>query len=412
MNQVVLKYKENIIETITIGLLLLLSLYRTAGHAFWLVLSGRGLPKSSDSYWYINYACGLLENFSIGLGIDEVLYLGYNLLLAALLGIFKSTVTIVLIQAVVASLAIVLVYKIALLLFNRTAAIIAGFFYLYIWDVTLWSTYVLSDSFFVSLMLLCIYLLLRATEPGSLWIKGTFAVTALYLCFFRPTGVLIVAMMALYIVVLWDKSRTKILLQRYKWPLAGLLASLILIAGMLYSRHVFDPLLHSLQYNAKLVLYNVYAKGWIYDIPTAFDYFYRPDYTIDVADSLILSFLINNREPILVLYVRRAIAFLGAWTWQVPIRNLNDVLYFAFKILPAGLFIWGTIVAGRTGKFRRGAIVWLIVLAVFAFCVLLFIDAMYRYRFPAMPFIAIVTAYGLERMLDGGKLLVQKYRSR
>ena len=85
MNQVVLKYKENIIETITIGLLLLLSLYRTAGHAFWLVLSGRGLPKSSDSYWYINYACGLLENFSIGLGIDEVLYLGYNLLLAALL---------------------------------------------------------------------------------------------------------------------------------------------------------------------------------------------------------------------------------------------------------------------------------------------------------------------------------------
>ena len=127
---------------------------------------------------------------------------------------------------------------------------------------------------------------------------------------------------------------------------------------------------------------------------------------------MILSFLINNREPILVLYVRRAIAFLGAWTWQVPIRNLNDVLYFAFKILPAGLFIWGTIVAGRTGKFRRGAIVWLIVLAVFAFCVLLFIDAMYRYRFPAMPFIAIVAAYGLERMLDGGKLLVQKYRSR
>ena len=356
MYQVVLKYKENIIETMTIGLLLVLSLYRTAGHAFWLVLSGRGLPKSSDSYWYINYACGLLENFSIGLGIDEILYLGYNLLLAALLGIFKSTVTIVLIQAVAASLAIVLVYKIALLLFNRTTAIISGFFYLYIWDVTLWSTYVLSDSFFVSLMLLCIYLLLRATEPGSFWIKGVFAMTALYLCFFRPTGVLIVAMMALYLFIQVDKARIRIVLQRYKWPLTGLLAGLLLIAGMLYSRHVFDPLFRSLQYNAKLVLYNVYAKGWVYDIATAFDYFYRPNYAIDIADSLVLSFLIHNWEPISVLYLRRAIAFLGAWTWQVPIHTVIDLLYFAFKLLPTILFAVGTIAAMRNGTFRRASI--------------------------------------------------------
>ena len=412
MYQVVLKYRENIIETMTIGLLSVLSLYRTAGHAFWLVLSGRGLPKSSDSYWYINYAWGLLENFSIGLGIDEVLYLGYNLLLAALLGLFKSTVTIVLIQAVAASLAIILVYKIALLLFNRTTAIIAGFFYLYIWDVTLWSTYVLSDSFFVSLMLLCVYLLLRATEPGSFWTRGTFALTALYLCFFRPTGVLIVAMMALYLVVQLDKTRVMIVLQRHKWPLAGLFGSLILIAGILYSRHVFDPLFHSLQYNAKLVLYNVYAKGWVYDIATAFDYFYRPNYAIDIADSLVLSFLIHNWEPISVLYLRRAIAFLGAWTWQVPIHTVIDLLYFAFKLLPTILFAVGTIAAMRNGTFRRASILWLIVLAVFAFCVLLFIDAMYRYRFPAMPLIAIVAAYGLERILNGGKLLVQKRRNR
>ena len=287
---------------------------------------------------------------------------------------------------------------------------IAGFFYLYIWDVTLWSTYVLSDSFFVSLMLLCVYLLLRATEPGSFWSRGFFAVTALYLCFFRPTGVLIVAMMAIYLVVQLDKTSVKLVLHRYQWPLAGLLASLVLVAGFLVSRHVFDPLLSSLQYNAKLVLYNVYAKGWIYDIATAFDYSYRPDYTIDIADSLVLSFLVHNRESVLMLYGRRAIAFLGAWTWQVPIRNFDDVLYFVYKLIPTFMFAWGTIVAWCKGKFRRGAILWLIVLAVFAFCMLLFIDAMYRYRFPAMPFVAIIAAYGFDRILDGGKLLVQKCR--
>ena len=113
-----------------------------------------------------------------------------------------------------------------------------------------------------------------------------------------------------------------------------------------------------------------------------------------------------------MLYLRRAIAFLGAWTWQIPIHTVSDLLYFAFQLLPTVLFVAGTIAEMRNGIFRRALIIWLIVLAVFSCCVLLFIDAMYRYRFPAMPLIAIVAAYGLERILNGGKLLVQKRRNR
>jgi 4-amino-4-deoxy-L-arabinose transferase-like glycosyltransferase len=375
------------------------------------VLTGRGLPKSSDSYWYISYACGLLDNFSIGLNIDEVLYLGYNLLLALLLGLFKSSVTVVLIQAVTASLAIILVYRIALLLFNRATAVWAGLFYLYIWDITLWSTYVLSDSFFVSLLLLCVYLLLRAMEPGGGWRKSVFVVTALYMCVFRPTGALIMATMVLYIVSRLDKKKMAAFLTKYKCWWGSFLGALIVLTGYLYSRSIFDPLIHSLQYNAKLVLYNVYAKGWIYDIPTAYDFFFRPDYSINIGNSLVLSFLANNWESITVLYARRAVAFLGAWTWQIPIRNWVDIMYFAFKLLPAGLFVIGTIAAMRNGKFGQAAILWLIIFAVFSFCVLLFIDAMYRYRFPAMPFIAMVVAYGLDRAISGGWSFAKKYRT-
>ena len=410
MYQVFCNYKKNNKDLLILCSLVALSLYRTAGHAWWLVLTGRGLPKSSDSYWYISYACGLLENFSIGLNMDEVLYLGYNLLLALLIGIFKTSVAVVLVQALTASLAIILVYKIALLLFNRTTAVMAGFFYLYNWDVTLWSTYVLSDSFFVSLMLLCVYLLLRAAEPGNLGYRLAFGATALYLCFFRPTGILIAAMMILYIGSRLDRKKTLAVLQKYAWGLGGLVVAVALVGGYFYSRNVFDPLTRSLQYNLKLVLYNVYAKGWVYDIATAYDYFFRPNYAIDVADSLVLSFLVNNWEPISVLYARRAIAFLGAWTWQVPIRTVGDSLYFVYKMLPAFLFAVGTAAAIRNGKFGRAAIVWLIVLAVFAFCVLLFIDAMYRYRFPAMPFVAIVAAYGADRIIAGGRVLVQNCR--
>lgn len=411
VRQYILKHKEYGKDCMAILALVFLSLYRTAGHAWWLVLTGRGLPKSSDSYWYISYACGLLDNFSIGLNMDEVLYLGYNLLLALLLGVFKSTVTVVLIQAVTASLAIILVYKIALLLFNRTTAVLAGFCYLYIWDITLWSTYVLTDSFFVSLLLLCVYLLLRAMEPGKAGYRAAFAVTAIYMCFFRPTGIIIMVMMGLYICSQIDNKKLTDFLIKYKYWWSGLLGTAVILVGYLYSRSVFDPLIHSLQYNAKLVLYNVYAKGWIYDIPTSFDFFFRPNYSIDIGDSLILSFLIHNWESISVLYARRAIAFFGAWTWQIQINSWVDAMYFAFKLLPAGLFAVGTIAALRNGKFNRAAILWLIVLAVFAFCVFLFIDAMYRYRFPAMPFIAIVVAYGMDRTISGGWSLAKRART-
>ena len=134
--------------------LVVLSLYRTLSHPVWLVMSGRGLPRSQDSDWYLNYAQGLLTNFSIQMNIDEILYLGYNLLLAGLLALFRDPAAIVYAQALVASLAIILGYQIGRMLFNKRTGVIAGLFYLYNWDVTLWSTYVLSDSFFVSLLIL------------------------------------------------------------------------------------------------------------------------------------------------------------------------------------------------------------------------------------------------------------------
>lgn len=409
MNQVIKKMMAG--NFFILSLLVLLSLYRTFGHVLWLILTGRGLPKSSDSYWYISYACGLLDHFSIGLNIDEVLYLGYNLLLTLLLAIFKTTTAVVVIQSITASLAIILVYKIAYLLFNRRTAIIAGLFYLYNWDITLWSTYVLSDSFFVSLSLLCVYLLLRAIEPGQRWYKLLFAATSLYMCFFRPKGVLIFAVMALYVVSRIGKKPLLDFFTKFRWFWGALLGIVAVMTGYLYSRHVFDPLIQSMQYNVKLVLYNVYAKGQIYDIATAYDYFYRPNYSINIGDSLALSFIVNNSEPVLVLYARRTVAFLGTWAWETHIRNVGDFLYFAFKLLPAGLFAIGTVAAVRNGKFHKASILWLIVLAVYVFCILLFIDAMYRYRFPAMPFIAIGAAYGLDRTISGGWLLVSKCRA-
>ncbi len=187
--------------------LLVLSLYRTFSHSVWLVQSGRGLPGSQDSEWYLNYAQSLLEQFAIRMNIDEILYLGYNLLLTGLLALFKDPVAIVYTQALIASLAIILVYQLGKTLFNKRTGVIAGLFYLYNWDVTLWSTYILSDSLFVSLLLLCVFLLIKATDSSRTTPKIVFSLVALYMCFFRPTGVVVMAVMLVYIVFRLERKR-------------------------------------------------------------------------------------------------------------------------------------------------------------------------------------------------------------
>lgn len=409
MNQLVKKIREW--DLLILAPLLVLSLYRTLSHSVWLVLSGRGLPVSQDSDWYLNYARSLLENFTIRMNIDEILYLGFNLLLTGLLALFKDPVTIVYLQALIASLAIILVYQIGKMLFNKTTGVIAGLFYLYNWDVTLWSTYILSDSLFVSLLLLCVFLLIQALDSGRTGHRIAFGLAALYLCFFRPTGVVVLSVMLAYGLGRIDRRQLVDFLKAHSLIINGTVVLFLVIASALNSLGIFDGFFESLQYNAKLVIYNVYAQGQVYDIATAFDYFYRPDYSINLGDSLVGSFIVNNWQSVLVLYFRRAVAFLGAWAWMTPIRNMGDVAFYLYKLMPAFFFAVGTVAAMKSGKFGRAAVLWWIVAAVFVFCILLFIDAMYRYRFPAMPFVGIVAAYGLDRIIDGGRVLAKKYWS-
>lgn len=387
--------------------LVLIAFDEIVDHYFWLLSSG-GLPQSADSQWYIDYARNIGTNLRDGLDINDVLYFGYNLLLAALLGICKSETAVVFVQAVTASVSVILVYKIAQLLFNRTTAVIASVFYCKTYDITLWSMYILSDSFFVSLELLCVYLVIRALDTGKKSYKILFALTALYMLVFRPTGILTMAFIVLYILIRLQRKPVIELIKKHKMVIGGMAALAGAIIVYFYASHQLDLLIQSLQFNAKKVLYNIYAKGWIYDTPTPYDYFFRPNYQINVFNSLVLSFIINNWDHVLVIYGKRAVAFMGRWVWAVDLRTAAGIIAFADKLIPVGLFLAGTIAAIRNRIFKRASIVWLVIFATFAFCILIFIDWMYRYRLPSVPFIAMVAAYGAERILYGAVILAKK----
>jgi hypothetical protein len=388
--------------------LAVVALYKILNHIFWRVSSGRGLPQCQDSQWYINYTKAMMAHISDGLDINDLLYLGYNGLLTLLLAIFKDPFYVVLLQGITAGLSVILVYKLAALLFNRTTALIASLFYISAWDITLWSLYILSDSFFVSLLLLCVYLLVMAMESDKRLYRILFIVASLYMTVFRPTGLVVMAVMLVYIAIRLDRKTAVDYFLRYKRLIGCSLVAALAAGAYLYLDHKLDPLITSLQYNAKLVLYNVYAKGWVYDKSTSLDYFYRPDYRINIGNSLVLSFIINNWEHVSVLYAKRAMAFLGVWVWKIDLKSLPGILSFAGNFMPTALFLTGTIAAMANRLFRKGSVLWLIIIAVFAFCIFLFIDSMYRYRFPAIPFIAIVAAYGADRIIQGALVQAKK----
>ncbi len=395
------KYKDR--DAVLLVPLVVAATARILDHYFWLLSSGRGLPKCDDTTWYLNYTHNLLANLLNGLDIDDTLYFGYNILLSFLLAVFRDPAAVVLIQCLAAGFSVIFVYKIARMLFTKTTAVIASIFYIGTWDVTMWAMYLLSDSFFLSLLLLTVYCMLVALETGrrSRWL--IFLAAAGYLFIFRPTGIPIVFVLIPYIIYRLPRPALLAFLARRRHTLAVLAAGLAVGGVYLYGHGAFDPFFNSLQFNVNKVLFTVYANGRVYDYPHPGDLRFLPNYTINVGNSLVLSFIINNWDSVSVLYLKRTVAFLGHWVWKTDLGTLKGALIFIANFWPAALFAVGTAAAVADRRFAKAAPLWLITFAVFIFCTVLFMDWMYRYRLPSIPFIAIVAAYGAERLADLAK---------
>ena len=94
----------------------------------------------------------------------------------------------------------------------------------------------------------------------------------------------------------------------------------------------------------------------------------------------------------MIMMKKKAQAFLGYWVvYSSPIYKLS---MFIFSI-PTIFFAIGTIGCLIERKIAKASILYYIIASVFIFCVIFFIDNMYRYRVPAMPAIYIITAYGV-----------------
>lgn len=116
------------------------------GHFFKVMRSPEGFPTSDDSKWYLDYAYAMLDDLQVGLHMNDIMYFGYNMLLTLLLAVFKSPTAVLVIQTAAAGLSVILVYKIARMMFNRTTAVFASLLYSVSEGKYRWTVYILNQS--------------------------------------------------------------------------------------------------------------------------------------------------------------------------------------------------------------------------------------------------------------------------
>ena len=376
-----------------IFILIVLSLFTRLGYFLTNIFFCGGLPQAYDTQWYIEHANLLLSSFHIDMDFNGVFYIGYYAPLAILLFVFKSEVFIVFIQMLVNALCVVPVYRIASILFNERTAFFSGLFYIATWPLVYWSMFILTDSFFVALLLALTYFLVMFFESRRNKYLALFVLGALYTVFYRPNGIITAVIMSIYIIIRMDAKVALEKLRRRKVGVAIILTAIVLTVAAVLESGVINGFLSDLSYNFGGLLMSHYATGQIFDQPTQYDYIYEPVFNEDYFNSFNLSFLINNWKEMLIIFSRRA-----AYFWAVAFWKLSPgKLYFAAAYL-FGLI--GIIGVAMKKMLKQTSVLLLLIASIQIFCILFFIDGSFRYRVPALVFLNFFAAFGADFVLN------------
>jgi 4-amino-4-deoxy-L-arabinose transferase-like glycosyltransferase len=183
-----------------------------------------GIKVANDSPSYIEYATDIAAHFSFDQG-HYLRYVGYPFFVALffLLGLPLSAVVFG--QVVLSGLAATCGYRLTRSLSNQNAAFLATLLFVCWPDVQAWNFYILTESLFISLLVVCFFFLSRASSFPSL-IPGL--VVAVMLALVRPNGFIVLIAVLLYGMVAFARAP----LQRRPYlllPLLLLLPVLLLL---------------------------------------------------------------------------------------------------------------------------------------------------------------------------------------
>jgi hypothetical protein len=163
--------------------------------SFWFIVnsilfSDLGIKVVADSSRYIEYANGMMSGFYIE--EHNFWYIGYAIYLLIIFELFAGSLMAAVIgQYVLSFLAVITIYKAAILLSKSAAtSVVTCLLFIAFADIQQWSSYILAESVYTSFICFSIYSLAILNERKGGIIRVSIAVAVVTVTFFiKPTGI-------------------------------------------------------------------------------------------------------------------------------------------------------------------------------------------------------------------------------
>jgi 4-amino-4-deoxy-L-arabinose transferase-like glycosyltransferase len=160
-----------------------------------LLLWTLGIRKSGDARRYIESAERL--NAGLPLSLKQSSYIAYDVIVATSLRTGTGLAGVVMLQILAAGLASYALYRLGSALAGRTAGLLASLLYVMNPDIQRWNCYILTDSLYISLVVVSCWCIYSARQRGRVGFVVAIAVTLLA-ALLRPNGWLLPPIAALY----------------------------------------------------------------------------------------------------------------------------------------------------------------------------------------------------------------------
>lgn len=344
-----------------------------------IYLYNAGVAVSPDARYYIRCANSIMEqgiSYYIN-SISHAYYWLYPSIVAVLLFVFKNSINaIIIFQILLQSFAAVIIYKICRTVFqNHIPGIIAGIIYAVLWELYRWDVYTLTESTNSFLVVLLVYLIVQykfRPENNNKYIVPI-GLVILALMLIKPATLPIIV--SAFIVFFSDIKF------RYKYHIAGIIV--VIFAGV-----VAFLLMNGSNDRLSVAGYFSYFDGLFRKgiIVTG-----MPEYNFvpfKSSGNILLSIL-----NMLIITVYKIYAY---WWIIIGRHSLVHKLLNLVMFVPLYVFsVVGVVYSVKRGLWKRISLFIIVIASYNAFHALTEVDFDWRYRYPVIPMLIVLAAYGI-----------------
>lgn len=201
---------------------------------FWLYFTG-GIRPAGDTGRYIDAAEVLLSGHLPTSG-KAMSYLAYDSFVAVFIGLGWGQPGIIFAQVLISGIAAYTLFLLGTHLYDWRAGFVAAFLYVGFPDLQKWNFYILTESLFISTLILTTYVIIACNDWKRVLFGGLLVLLATFL---RPNGFIVPLALFLYVLAwLWQDGRRQLATSIFVASVIILSVASIWVGGMLSKENV------------------------------------------------------------------------------------------------------------------------------------------------------------------------------